>query len=216
MESVSEVPSVTEAQSQARMAWKLGGYQRAKNRSQYHELELSKKLVKYGWRRGRRIPASGPMLGWCDLISSKEQNGVHHLGFFQLKPWMKTKIGYFSGVQLLSLLMLDASFGSRDNSVMEKYRSHTVLVAKLKGRVTVWHRIIPEDLVKVGLLDDILSRINLENPTDSMKILKDIPSPQERAAGYGGVKLTNYYDYIKHRYLPVNSRDDSNWNPANP
>ena len=185
-------------------------------RSHNHELALVRLLKnEYGWRGPQRTPSSGPALGQCDIQATEETDGVYHLMYAQLKPWMKATTARFSGIQILSLKILEARYAPLNSNIQKFFKVHLILVAKLRGRVTIWHQLEPDDLDAVGLTTEILSRVDLEDPTFTRNALKGIPSPVERSPS-GKYLLRDYYDYITYRYVGVNNRDQSNWDPANP
>jgi Holliday junction resolvase len=191
--------------------YKQPWHRRAKNRGKYHELELGKLLHTYGWG-GRRIPVSGPYLGWADVVAVRQTESTFDWGFFQMKPRVKTNSAYFSGKQITSLLMLHQSFAGSDHGGF--VRVHEVLVARLKGRKLIFHKVVKEDLEKVGLTESILSRLPLDSPRKCMLILKSIPSPVER--DFQNKPLKDYYDYIGRTVYTIHGSDASNWDPADP
>lgn len=189
---------------------------RAKMRSHNHELALVRLLKnRYSWRGPQRTPSSGPALGQADIQATKEIGDTYHLLFVQLKSWMKSSVARFSGIQVLSLKILEARYSPVNSNIQRFFKVHLVLVAKLRGRVTIWHQMEPSDLDAVGLTHEILSRVDLEDPTFTRNALKAIPSPAERSPS-GKFLLHDYYDYITYRYIGINNRDSSNWSPENP
>lgn len=126
---------------------------RAKGRSKYHELSFLRYLKRFGWRvndgehkgvryqpvsyAGRRIPVSGPMLGWCDGFATKQVNEDLHVIFFQIKPRSKTAHCYFEHKQLVSLYMLEELFEAPHVKV------HKLLVGRLKRKWVIYE--ISED-----------------------------------------------------------------------
>jgi hypothetical protein len=189
---------------------------RAKMRSHNHELALVRLLKdQYSWRGPQRTPSSGPALGQADIQATKEVDDTYHLLFLQLKAWMKSSVARFSGIQVLSLKILEARYSPLNTNIQRFFKVHLVLVAKLRGRVTIWHQLEPTDLDTVGLTPEILSRVDLEDPTFTRTVLKGIPSPVERSPS-GKYALHDYYDYITYRYVGINNRSRSNWDPGNP
>lgn len=183
-------------------------WRRSKSRGKYHENRFIKTLAEHGWNVGRRVPLSGPALGFPDVFASKDTSEKFIFGFFQLKPRKRVYTAYYSGQQVLSLLMMETVFASTYHSSMFQYDS--VLVSILKGGV-VYHRIMSQDILAVGLTDSVLNRITLTHPINDTRILQSMPSPVERSPS--GRPLPNYYEYLGSLNVAVNVRDESNWTP---
>ena len=216
MQTIPAQEEVEVEDETAERKFKWSSQRRAKKRSSDNELAICRVLKNdYHWRGPQRTPSSGPALGQADISCSKDFEGVYHLLFVQLKPWLHTTNAYFSGIQILSLKILEARWAPIDELLKKYVKVDLVLAAKLKGRVTIWHKMMPEDLDTVGLTADILSRLDLEDPTFTRNALKGIPSPKERSPS-GKYLLENYYDYITYLYVRINNKDASTWNPAKP
>jgi len=189
--------------------YKLKWWARAKHRSKYHELEFLKRLERSSWRRGRRIPVSGPGLGWADIVCCKDEQEVYRILLAQLRPRKKSSVSYFSGKAILSLEMLEDMYKPTFHSNV--IRIEKLLVAVLRGAKIIYHEVKPEDLARVGLTDAVFSRITLSDPVGSTKILQRLPSPI--AVSTSGKPLNNYYDYLGSVFIGLHATDVSNWQP---
>jgi len=201
-------PEPVSIQTRSAEEFKLPWWARSRHRAKYHELKLLKDLARQGWSSGRRFTASGPFLGLVDCYATKDTPGKYIIGLFQIKPRLRTLSAYFSGVQVLSLLLLETVYAAKYHS--DIIQVDKVLVAVLRTG-TVYHQLTPEDVERAGLTTAILDRIALTDPIGSMRTLKAIPSPIEKTSS--GKALPDYYAYLGSTYLVLRARDKSNWSP---
>ena len=157
---------------------------------------------------GRRFTASGPFLGLVDCYATKDTAEKYVVGLFQIKPRLRTLSAYFSGVQVLSLLLLETVYAAKYHQ--DLIEVDKVLVGVLRTG-TVYHQLTPDDVERVGLTTAILNRITLTDPIGSMRTLKAIPSPIEKTSF--GKPLADYYAYLGSTYIALRARDKSNWSP---
>ena len=188
--------------------YKQRWWRRSRDRGIYHETEFIKKLEKFGWARGRRIPVSGPFLGWADAVATRDQPDVYRIGLFQLKPRLRTLSTYFSGKAILGLMMLETMYEPKFHR--ETVRVEKVLIGIMR-KGSVYHTVTPDDILKVGLTDSVLGRISLTDPVASMRIMQHLPSPETQS--HSGRPLNNFYDYLGSMNVVLHARDPSTWEP---
>lgn len=168
-----------------------------------------KRLERAGWRRGRRIPVSGPGLGWVDAVVVRDEPDRYRILLAQIKPRKKSTVAYHSGKSILSLLMLEDMYKPTYHS--DVIQVEKLLVAILRGAKIIYHQLTPEDLVRVGLTEAVFSRIVLSDPVGSTKIMQGMPSPIP--VSNSGKPLNNFYDYLGALFVGLHATDQSNWAP---